>query len=185
MRIGTFRTLIGVVLILLSMTTLAAAADVEISGAAGFGYVTGEAEDVRAGYIPGFGVSMSSRLGRPEIKVDYEYINRDRTGNLHMMGVGWLIQAEPQKIRPFFQAGWTFGIERSYIQQVVPGPGPNDPPIVFSRTATDKFQGLALSTGLTISTGARLFVRPEFRWRLIGPGPMMIAMPAVTLGYRF
>jgi hypothetical protein len=148
------------------MTTIAAAADLEVSGAAGFGYVTGEAEDVRAGYIPGFGVSISSRLGRPEIKVDYEYINWDRNGNLHMVGVGWLIQAEPQKIRPFFQAGWTFGIER------------------FSG-ATDKFQGLALSTGLTISTGTRLFVRPEFRWRLIGPGPMMMAAPAVALGYRF
>jgi hypothetical protein len=47
------------------------------------------------------------------------------------------------------------------------------------------FQGLALSTGVTAAVNERFFVRPEVRWRLIGPGPIMLTTPVVSAGYRF
>ena len=86
--------------------------------------------------------------------------------NCVLIGAGWFIQSDPKPTRPFFQIGWVFGI---------------DPDPRFA----DKFMGLAVSAGLTRSIGSRFFIRPELRWKMIGPGPMMLTMPVVGGGFSF
>ncbi|PYS54373.1 MAG: hypothetical protein DMG13_08425 [Acidobacteria bacterium] len=179
-----FRFPFLLLVVFLQLANSVAAQGIEISSPAGFGHVDGE--DVSGQYIPVFGVSASGKLGRPEIKVDYEYINWNRGGgNLHMIGFGWLIQAHRPSIRPFFQLGWTFGIQRSHFEGTVPGRLPGDPPQFINVTDTDKFQGLALSAGVTFPLQKRFFLRPEFRWRVIGPRPMMFSLPSLSAGWRF
>ena len=159
-----------ILLVCLAPPNMATAQNVEVSGTGGYGHVAGE--DVRDQNIPLVGISASARLAGPEIKVDYEYINWNRSGgNLHMIGFGWLIQSRRPTVRPFFQFGWTFGIARSHFEGLLPSPRPGEPPRFVSVTDTDKFQGLSLSAGVTFPMQGRFFLRPEFRWRMIGPGP--------------
>jgi hypothetical protein len=165
-------------------------ADIEVSASGGYGHIGGEAEDVSAQFAPLLGLSFSAPLGRLQVKTDYEHVNwKDRPGNLHMLGVGWLIQRRSGTTRPFFQVGWALGIERSHFEGFVPTasgvPVPMHPIVFVSRTNTNTFQGLALSGGITKSLGKGFFVRPEVRWRLIGPGPIMLTVPTVTLGRSF
>jgi hypothetical protein len=171
-------------------TPTALASDLEASATGGYGRVGGENEDIAAQWAPLVGASFKFRLLAPEIKIDYEHLNwKERPANLHMIGVGWLIQFRSGQTRPFVQVGWTFGIERSHFEGLVkiqPGvPVPGNEPVFMSITTTDKFQGLAVSSGITRTVGKDFFIRPELRWRLIGPGPIMLTVPAVTLGYRF
>jgi hypothetical protein len=143
------------------------AAGPDVSAVAGYGHIGGEAEDVRSQSAAVVGASLNTRLG-PEIKIDYENVRWDRNGSLHLLGVGWLIQSAPKRTRPFFQIGWVLGIESA---------GPSG--------SRDKFQGLAAAAGFTQNIGSRFLIRPELRWKLIGPGPIMLTIPALSAGYRF
>jgi hypothetical protein len=136
----------------------------EVSGIAGYGRITGESEDIRGQFAPTVGASLILRLHRPEIRIDYENVLWDKNGRLHLVGAGWFIQSRPKAIRPFFQLGWMLGVERN---------------------STQGFQGLAVSAGVTRDVGGRIFIRPEVRWKLIGPGPIMLITPMIGAGYRF
>jgi len=138
----------------------------QLSGLGGYGNITGE--DVRVQFAPTVGASLNLRLIAPEIKIDYEYVPWDRQGALHLIGAGWFIQSDPKPTRPFFQIGWVFAAE-------------TDARFV----SADKFMGLAASAGLTRSIGSRFFIRPELRWKMIAPGPIMLTMPVVGGGFSF
>ena len=155
-----------VVFLILGIAADGLARQTQLSGIGGYGRIEGE--DVREQSAAAVGVSWNLRLFGPDIKIDYEYIAWDREGPLHLIGAGWLIQGDPKPTRPFFQFGWVFGIE------------PESSPRV-----ADKFMGLAASAGFTGSIGSRFFIRPELRWKMIGPGPMMFVMPVVGTGFSF
>ena len=167
----------------MAISVAAQGGEFEVGGVAGYGGVIGE--DVRDQSYGYGGAFFQTRLGRPEVKVDYEYHAWDRLGPLHMIGVGWLIQAKPRKSRPFFQVGWVWAFERHRVRGTFPGRLPDDPPVFVDRSITETLQGLALGAGVTLDVGNRFFIRPELRWRGLGPGPMMMFLPAVSVGVRF
>src|SRR5262245_38629590 len=124
--------IVAVVSVILGVASDGCCRQTQVSGIGGYGHITGE--DVREQFASTVGVSLNLRLYRPEIKIDYEYVPWDREGALHLIGAGWLIQADPKPTRPFFQIGWVFGAE------------PN-----AGFVSADKFMGLAASAGLTRS----------------------------------
>ena len=166
----------------LLFVSLAPAQDREVSVIGGLGHADGE--DVSDEWFSMAGASFSARLWRPEIKVDYEHLNLDRTGNLHFIGVGWLIQKHTTKVRPFFQWGVLAGFQRQRFTGTIGRP-PNFPPVFVDRTFTNALGGVALSTGFSVDFRGQFFIRPELRWRVVGPGPFMVTTPAISLGYRF
>jgi hypothetical protein len=158
--------LLCVVFLILGVAADGWSRQTQLSGIGGYGHITGE--DVRSQFAPTVGASLNLRLIGPEIKIDYESVPWDRGGTLHLIGAGWFIQSEPKPTRPFFQIGWVFAIE---------------PDARF--VSANKFMGLAASAGLTRSLGSRFFIRPELRWKMIGPGPIMLTMPVVSAGFSF
>jgi hypothetical protein len=159
--------LLGVAVCVLPISAQAQSG-MEISGTGG--WLRASADDaavVDGGWV---GASFKARLGRPEIKVDYEFFHRNFTNekeSIHLIGAGWLVQRRSGRVRPFYQVGWTFGVQTS------------------DRHARSGLMGLALSAGLKANVTDRLFLSPELRWKLLGPGPMMLVEPGVTLGWQF
>ena len=168
-------------LVILLLSADAFAQDREISATAGVGHVDGE--DANDQWFSMLGLSFSARLWRPEIKIDYEHLDWDRTGNLHVIGVGWLIQKRATKLRPFFQWGILGGVQRQRFSGTIGRP--DFAPLSVERTFTNAFTGVALSTGFTADVRKQFFIRPEVRWKIIGPGPFMVTVPTVSAGYRF
>jgi hypothetical protein len=145
-----------------------AAQDVEISVAGGWIDVDqDDATSANAGWV---GSSFKVRIRRPEIKVDYETFRRNYPNarqRFHLVSAGWLIQTDPRRVRPFFFLGWTLGVQTSEGRQ------------------NQGFQGLATAAGLTVSPSGKFFIRPELRWKLLGPGPMSLIEPGAAVGWQF
>jgi hypothetical protein len=165
----------------LGLASVVTAQDREISAMGGVGYAT--AGDFSAKEFAQFGASFSFRAGRPEIKVDYEHVNWDRPGNLHIISFGWLIQKRSGTVRPLFQWGFLYGLQRQHFEGTISRP--DFPPIVVERTTYNHFTGAALSAGLSIDVQPQIFIRPEFRWKFIAPDVFMLNVASVGVGYRF
>src|SRR5688572_13180450 len=119
-----------------------AQSDFEISGTAGGLHAS--ADDAVSVYSGWVGASFKARLGRPELKVDYEFFRRNFSTarqSVHLIGAGWLVQRRSGRVRPFYQVGWTFGVETSDR----------------NRNSRNGFMGIALSAGLKANVTDRLF----------------------------
>jgi len=144
--------------------------DPEISGTIGRTQVTGD--DVRKHYVTSLGVSFKARLGepklgKPQVKVDYELFNGSFWMDYALTG-SWFIQSERERkrFRPFFQLGATYGATVS-------------PPDDF------KLFGVSLGTGFTNVIRDGLFVRPELRFKVLGRSATVLLQPAFSIGWQF
>ena len=169
----------GPLLLALCAAAAAQAQDIEVSVAGGWGRVV--QDDSARRDIDWAGASFKTRLGRPELKVDYETFTRTFTNEkerFHLFTAGWMIQSDRRRVQPFFLVGWTLGVQNSTRDL-----GPTSPPV--PRHSRNGVMGLALSGGASLGSRGPFFVRPELRWKLLGAGPISILQPGLSAGWRF
>ena len=172
MTCGLARSAALVLVLLVSTTAHAqqpAAARNEVNVAVGgMRIVQDDAGDASSSW-GGVGFARETESGAGAFFVTYEHFRRSYPGDaqrFHAVAAGWRFQMRRPAVRPFVEVGWVVASQQS---------GRED----------EAFHGPGAAAGLTVRLRAGLFVRPQVRLKILGPGPLVTTQGGVAVGWQF